>query len=246
MLTTPFSIPSHCNQSVSAGKCRASLAFTYGVADYTIKFEAASSNVIADIDNLRQASLILLSTDSLYFTYDIKYACNDKDDCARELAKNASIEMLQRQAESPTIREELTSFMKSPLLTSNNSNISCYDSNENERQCGTLAQRGSCVISHNIFQDKIDRSCDDKMLSSLVSVNIIQSPSSATFIVYCNQALCNTNSTLQKVKDIMFQYNVTATSDGRLIDVEYVGNYESKFMISIPLMIMIIFGLLSN
>ncbi|CAF5137217.1 unnamed protein product, partial [Rotaria sp. Silwood1] len=76
----------------------------------------------------------------------------------------------------------------------------CYDSNENERQCGTLAQR----------------------------------------------ALCNTNSTLQKVKDIMFQYNVTATSDGRLIDVEYVGNYESKFMISIPLMIMIIFGLLSN
>ncbi|CAF1294018.1 unnamed protein product [Rotaria sp. Silwood1] len=159
MLTTPFSIPSHCNQSVSAGKCRASLAFTYGVADYT---------------------------------------------------------------------------------------INCYDSNENERQCGTLAQRGSCVISHNIFQDKIDRSCDDKMLSSLVSVNIIQSPSSATFIVYCNQALCNTNSTLQKVKDIMFQYNVTATSDGRLIDVEYVGNYESKLMISIPLMIMIIFGLLSN
>ncbi|CAF5115396.1 unnamed protein product, partial [Rotaria sp. Silwood1] len=141
MLTTPFSIPSHCNQSVSAGKCRASLAFTYGVADYTINFEAASSNVIADIDNIRQASLILLSTDSLYFTYDIKYACNDKDDCARELAKNASIEMLQRQAENPKIREELTSFMKSPLLTSNNSNISCYDSNENERQCGTLAQR---------------------------------------------------------------------------------------------------------
>ncbi|CAF3405811.1 unnamed protein product [Rotaria sp. Silwood2] len=245
-LTTPFSIPSNCNQSVSAGKCRASLSFTYGVADYIIEFEAASSNVITDIENLHQTSLILPSTGLLYFTYDIKYACNDKDDCAQELAKNASIEMLQRQADNPEIREKLTSFIKSPILTSNNSNISCYDSNENERQCSTLTQRRSCVISHNIFQNKIDRSCDDRTLGGVVSINIFQTPSSAAFIIYCNQVLCNTNSTLQKVKDIMFEYNVTATSDGRLIDVEYVGNYEFKLMISIPLMIMMIFSLLLN
>ena len=47
-----------------------------------------------------------------------------------------------------------------------------------------------------------------------------RSPNSATFeIVGCNRSLCNDNSTLKAVKDIMLKYNVTVTLDGRLVQI---------------------------
>ncbi|CAF4979477.1 unnamed protein product, partial [Rotaria sp. Silwood1] len=147
------------------------------------------------------------------------YGCKNKDDCAHDLAKNAVVEMLQRQYENPKTMNQLISFISSSLLTSNNSNLTCYDSDENELQCDTLTKPSSCFISNEIFQNTTNRSCTNKLiLTGTVAVYMYQSHSSAAFTVYCNRTLCNTNLTLQAVKDIMFKYNVTAISDGRLVD----------------------------
>ncbi len=49
--------------------------------------------------------------------------------------------------------------------------------------------------------------------------------------MHCNRTLCNGNSTLKAVKELMFKYNITKTLDGRLNDD------GSTFIISISLII---------
>jgi hypothetical protein len=60
----------------------------------------------------------------------------------------------------------------------------------------------------------------------------------ASFNVHCNRSLCNTQSTLQAAKELMFKYNVIKTPDERLDG--------SRLIISTSLTIMMIFLLFSN
>jgi len=195
-------------------------------------------------DNYRSVWLNFLSTTPSYFSYQISYGCKNKDDCARDLARNAAIEILQKQYNFGGIMNELRPLILSPPLPSNNSVLTCYDSKENVSQCGTLAKRGSCVISHEIEKNAINRSCVSEMIVYEIPVSISQLSNSATFTVHCNRSLCNVNSILQAVKDLMFKYNVTTTLDGRL--VESIEGCGSKLMASVLIMIIMSVGLLSD
>ncbi|CAF2982167.1 unnamed protein product [Rotaria sp. Silwood2] len=99
---------------------------------YTVNFQADSSSYIFSVHNVRHVYLDLLTIPS-YFTYKIDGAYKNKDDRARELAKNLVNEFLLRQYNINDIQNELTPLITSPHSTPNNSDFNCYNSNENVR-----------------------------------------------------------------------------------------------------------------
>ncbi|UJR30259.1 hypothetical protein I4U23_017797 [Adineta vaga] len=210
-------------------------------------------------EDTRQLNIGLFPNNSVVFIYDIRYGCNNRDHCAQDFAANMTMIMKERQYHTEEFMLRLSSFISSSLKTSNDSSIACYDSNDHEYQCSTAEKRGFCSISHEIFQNRTDRSCrNTKMTKQKVSVNQIelktfvatqdfvsikQSSRSADFTVFCNPTLCNTNATLQTVKNFMFNNRITETIDGKLIDIEpeIINNSGGKMTTSILIMIMMIF-----
>lgn len=239
--TTPFSIPDDCDQFVSVEKCLITFTFYYGTQEYTVRFLGDTSITNPISNDFRQAKLNLLSSTAL-FTYTIDRQCQDKDDCDRDLAKTIANEMRQQQHYNLNgIQNELTPFMLGPPLTSENSNLTCYDSNQNSISCGTTTNRGSCVISNSIFENKIIRVCGDKEIFSEPFVSIYQSQHYLSFDIQCNQSICNNQTTLQEVKAIMFKYGITVTPDGGLL------NFGSKLIVSISsIIIMLLLTLVFN
>jgi hypothetical protein len=147
--------------------------------------------------------------------------------------------MLQRQYNYYEIMDEVQSLVVGPSLTSNNFALYCYDSNQNAYPCGTLTKPGSCVISHTITHKKISTECDTEQTVGNAYVSIYHSDSNfALFNVHCNRSVCNTHSTLQSVKNLMFKHNITVTADGRL--------NGSRFIVSTTLMIAMIFIVIFN
>jgi hypothetical protein len=235
--THPFDIPDRCNQSVLAGKCLASIGFSYDSQAYTVQFQADPSIYITSLDNIHRASMRLSSTSTVVFSYDVQYACKNTDDCARDLIRKTTVDTLQRQINTSALEKELIPLIVSPFPAPNNSTLNCYNSKANISHCNTSEERGLCIIAHFIETDSVLRTtvCGKWAQSPFVSMD--QSDISARFDVNCNRSLCNDNSTLQTVKELMFKYKVTATSDGRLVDKGFNTNDGSKLMAFILLMI---------
>jgi len=218
--TTPFSIPNDCDQFVTAPKCTIVSKYSYDTDEYTIQFFSIPLTSDSILENFHEAKLTLSSMIS--FTYTIHRECDDKNDCDRNLAKIVANEMQQQQQYNLSgIQNELGPFILGPSLTPSNPNLTCYDFNENIQSCGTLNQSGSCVISNNIFENKLIYVCGDKDIFSIPFVNIYQSEHYLTFDIQCNQSLCNNQTTLQQVKSIMYKYDINITPDGRLYNHSY-------------------------
>jgi hypothetical protein len=133
---------------------------------------------------------------------------------------------------------EVQPLVIGPSLTPDEPNLNCYDSSQNAHQCGTSTTPGACVISDTISKKKRSITCDTKLDVGDAYINIYQSDNDyALFEVYCNRSLCNSQSTLQTAKELMFKYGVTITEDGRLDG--------SRLIISTSLMIIMIFFLLT-
>lgn len=238
-LTTPFSIPERCNSLVLAGKCIVSLNFWYNREEYDVSFRADPTSTVLVTDNRRYALLEFSPTIATFFCYSIDRVCKNKDDCARDLAAMVAGEMLQRYYNYSAIMNNLEPFVTGPPLTPDNPSLNCYDSNQNIHQCDVSTQPGSCAISEIISKKETSIQCDTEVGDNNAYVSIYQSDSGyASFDVHCNRSLCNTYSTLQATKELMFRYNVTKTADGRLSG--------SQLIISTSLMIMVIFILFSN
>ncbi len=235
--TRSFKIPDQCNQTESAGKCYIRFVFYYNLGQYFFSFSASSESTIFRSDNKRHAKLYLSSVDSAFLSYNIDRACKNKDDCARDLAINEANEMLQRQINFPNMIDELKPLILGPHLTTANSNLNCYDEKENVRQCATSMTQGACVLSNEISKNKINRSCKQSS-SREIFVGMYQTDNDNRFDYQCDRSLCNDQSILRDIKQIMFKYNVTITLDGRL--------NGSRLIISISLMSMMMFTLLFN
>ncbi len=239
-------IPNECNQLISAGKCLATLRLWYNRGEYDVSLQADPSSFIDSFDNTRDVLLQIL-TNFEYITYDINRACNDTDDCARDLIKNGTNEMLQRQVNYTGIMDEIRPLISGPSLTPDDPNLNCYDSNQNISPCGTSIKPGSCIILNAILKKTMSVRCDTSAAIGNAYISIDQSDNNyASFNVHCNRSLCNSHSTLQTAKELMFKYSITATLDGRLVDTGTIVNDGSKLMVSILLMIMIFLGLLSD
>ena len=157
------------------------------------------------------------------------------------------IEILRRRLQFQEIVNELKPLISSDSVSSNTSNLTYYDSIDNIFLCGTLANPALCVVDLIIKKNSIDRSCTTTMKPIEAYVNMYQSHDGyATFDVGCNRSLCNTQSTLQSVKNVMFKYNVTITLDGHLMENGSVINYRSKLRIFVLFIIMVNFHFLSN
>lgn len=234
--TESFQIPEQCNQIESAGKCSVRFVFYYNRQEYFFTFEAISSPTIFQSDNKQHAKLHLTSLDSAYLSYYIDRACKDKDDCARDIAIHEANKMLQRQIDVPNMIKELKPLMIGPSLLSPNTKLLCYDANEVLHECTTVSLIGICGLSNKVSGNKISRSCSNSMREIFVSM--YRSGNDDMFDFQCDESLCNNQTTLQNIKRIMFEYNVTKTLDGRLDG--------SRLVISISLIIMTMFTLLFN
>ncbi|CAF1257489.1 unnamed protein product [Rotaria sp. Silwood1] len=236
--TKPFAIPDTCNQVVSAGKCEARLGFMYDWGVYFFDLSANLQTTIFNSNNQRRARLQLHLPNTVYLSHFVDISCKDKDDCARDLAINVSVEMSQRQYDFPRIMSELSPLILGPSLSSSNLELNCYDSNQKVHRCGTLTNPGSCIVANDITKNKISSSCKIDSFQREISISMYQEKNYATFDVRCNQNLCNGHATLKAVKQILFRHNITQTPDGRL--------NGASFRVSILLMIIMLFGLLSN
>ncbi|CAF1583523.1 unnamed protein product [Rotaria sp. Silwood1] len=245
-LTQLFDIPNQCGQIVSAGKCIASVKFSYQTQKYTVQIDADPSTYIYRAETRRFAYIILSPIIPIFFYYDIHYSCQNTDDCARDLIRNAAIEILQRQFQIGAIENELAPLISSPPSISKNLTLNCYDSKENILQCNTSRKPGFCLIQHKIETNSINHSCTHEKSHISVYIMTYLLINDSTFDVACNRSLCNNNSTLRDVKELMFKHNVTVTLSGRLMDnekIEIIGNNGSKWIESIILITMMIVAL---
>ena len=87
-----------------------------------------------------------------------------------------------------------------------------------------------------MLENRISFECGLEFRTGNAFIQIYQTDDGrAELDVYCNRSLCNTHSTLQAVKELMYRYRVTATPDGLLAST------SSQLAGSTLLMIMIIF-----
>lgn len=237
--TTSFNIPDNCNEYETVNKCIIILRYTYETDEYNVQFLGIPSISNSILENFHDVKLILSSLMS--FEYRIHRECDDKDDCDRILARSVATQMQQQQQYTLNgIQNELKPFILGPSLSSENPNLTCYDSNQNIQSCGTLTQSGSCVISNNIFENKIINVCGDKDIFSTPFVNIYQSNHYLTFDIQCNQSLCNNQTTLQEVKSIIHKYHITMTPDGRLYNLS--SKLISSAVVTIFMIIVLFFS----
>jgi hypothetical protein len=237
---TPFTVPSKCNQLASAGKCRVDITFWYYLQEYVVSFQAVSSNTIISTDNQRSTMIEIKQNISYFFYYGISHTCNDRDYCSQEFTPAAVREIIDRQINYVSIVNELRPLVLAAIQPTNNTNLDCFDSNGNVQQCATETNHITCVISDKLIENEINRSCTNDIHVKLGYLNISDSGSYAEFNINCNRPLCNGQSTLKAVKDIMFKYDVTRTPEGRL-------NNGSQFTkISAWLMMIMIVSLLTN
>ena len=213
--SSPFDVPPYCNQTASAKQCKVDVSISYG---YNSLFLSLSADTFDYSLGDYQYVMAQVSADGLAtISYSVTRYCKKRDDCARELARQSMLEIIQRPLIDPqSIGKELY-----PLLSSNSSNsnvdLLCFDQNENVRQCGIASQPGACEISHQLVGKKsIVRSCNNKLFTQSQSVIVMDSGKLARFSIDCNRSLCNGAVTLQAVKEIFFKYNLTKTIEGRL------------------------------
>ncbi|UJR24458.1 hypothetical protein I4U23_005834 [Adineta vaga] len=231
--STSFIYPQSCNQIVSAGKCGANLAFTFGAGDNLFQLTSFSTNSIYNSNNQRRGKLQIINSAIISFTHYVDITCKDKDDCAKDLAMKITNEILQRPVDFTKILNELEPFIIGPSLTMQNRQLNCYNSNEQAEICIEYPNRGSCASGNTITSNKLTRSCQSSSYQPEISIAMYQDSSIATFDILCTRNLCNTQSILNSVKDILFRYNITQTPDGRLTG--------STFHVSILLILIMIF-----
>jgi hypothetical protein len=214
-LTSPFVIPESCNQTVSAGRCKFQLTVWYNNNYSKVAFTAESSTYIS---NEHLHSMLQIADDSsVALSYSLDYECKDKDNCAKEFARNKASDILKRpKINYRAIHTELMPLLSS-LPSTGNVDLQCFNSNENVRQCAIATKRGVCEASHQLIEKKATtRSCDNELKGSEKYVSMYDSGKYAVFSIKCNRSLCNGPMTMQAVKEIMFKYNVTKTMEGRL------------------------------
>ncbi|CAF1660436.1 unnamed protein product [Adineta ricciae] len=112
-----------------------------------------------------------------------------------------------------TLRDELW-----PLLESSSpiedADLSCFDSDENIRQCGLVSRPGICQAAQRLRRNsRTKRGCNNQLYTNGKSVTAYDFGS---FEIRCNRSLCDGPLTFQAVKDVMFKYNITKTVDGQL------------------------------
>ena len=216
-LTTPFSIPDHCDQLIEAGKCRGSIYFWFDRDQYEVYFQADPSPSMLTGDNKRSV-LLDFSSDVSAFSYSIDRACNNEDDCAQGLIIKMTNEILKHDYNYTAIMAELEPLVTVSDLTPQDPNLQCYNSNETVQPCGTSFENSACVIKDSITEKKVSISCDSEVLIGTAYVSIYQDFENefALFDVHCHRSLCNTRFTLDATKQLTYKYNITLTPDGRL------------------------------
>jgi len=168
------------------------------------------------MDDRRHVILQLADDGSIYLSYSSHHECKIKDDCAREFAKSSESEIFSRpRLDYRSIGNEVKPLLLARLST-DNTDLVCFNSEENVRQCSIATIQGICEVSDYITRGKIIRSCNNENYITQNYVSMYDSGRFATFDFKCNRSLCNGRMTMEAVKKIMYKYNVTKTIEGRL------------------------------
>ncbi|CAF1390606.1 unnamed protein product [Adineta ricciae] len=214
-LDTPFEIPKSCNQSQSSIQCAFRMSYWYHRYYSYLSFEIGQAN---GSSGMYHSTGVRFSNDgSLSFDYSVSHLCDHSDDCAIEFATKTMSGLLQRlKFNYTTLGEELW-----PLLASSSpiedADLSCFDSDENIRQCGLVTRPGICQGAQRLRRNsRTNRGCNNQLYGNDKSVTAYDFGNFGSFEIRCNRSLCNGPLTFQAVKDVMFKYNITKTVDGQL------------------------------
>ncbi|CAF1107786.1 unnamed protein product [Adineta ricciae] len=115
-----------------------------------------------------------------------------------------------------TLRDELW-----PLLASSspikNTDLSCFDSDENIRQCGLVTRPGICQGAQRLRRNsRTNRGCNNNLYGNDKSVAAYDFGNFGSFEIRCNRSLCSGPLIFQTVKELLFKYSITKTVGGKL------------------------------
>lgn len=220
----PFYIPDSCNEMISAGRCEVDIDVSHDTEEVSVTFSSDRSDYIM---NSRVFMMIQFDYESL--SLNNHYECKKTDDCAREYARNHAEQILAR----PIVDYRSILTESKPLLLSNDvTDLICFDTNENIRQCALGTNPGYCKLDEYLTQQKkTTRTCEGEAAIPTKYVSIYDSGDFSTMTIHGNRSLCNGVLTAQTIKNILFKYNVTINPNGRLKNTAKTLSFSSLLIL---------------
>jgi len=140
-----------------------------------------------------------------YFSYHIEHGCDNFDDCAGVFAEKKMIEMKEKTYNVSYILDDFDNLLSS---TDTSKGFTFYDRNRITDNCSSPDKL--CYLRHNQINDGTDAvGCPRGFGISPVNVAVHDQGYSVELSFHCSRRLCNTIETMNKVKNILFKYNIT-------------------------------------
>lgn len=225
-----FTIPNHCN-STNAYRCSVELIFRYDRRNYSVHWTSENSSR-DDFSTDERQFLMIETVREPFFSHSIQQTCRNKDFCHVDLVHEILSRLVQRSFNTTMIFSSLKRILYQPYI--NNSNLACFDMNNDVRQCSIPGMIGYCQMVDDLIKSKLHKSSCKQNDRLSASVNIYDSGYFALITINCNRMLCNGPLTIDAVKRILRYHNIT-NYDDRLS----LGN---RIQLSTLLFLFLIFG----
>ena len=212
-ISKPFYIPDSCNEMISAGQCKVEIEVGHHTEEVSVTFSSDKSNYI-----MNGRAFLYITLDYPSLSLSNTHQCKNTDDCAREFARiHAPVYLARPIVDYRLLLTELRPLLLSKAPFDDHSDLLCFDTNENIRQCALGTAPGECEVNEYLHdKKKTTRTCEREAAVSKKFVSIYDSGEFAIFTVHGNRSLCNGALTTETVKNILFKYNITVSQNGRL------------------------------
>ncbi|CAF1628152.1 unnamed protein product [Adineta ricciae] len=184
LIGEPFNISDRCDQYTKANDCKVEVEFNYYDQRYTVIFSTAFVDY-----NYRSLYITITG----FLLYRATFACGNSDNCATDFARKKVVDLSNRMINTGSVIKQLR-----PLLSEQRqSPLQCYDNEE----C-----TGICKIRIKTDKNQLDQRKCDEMSEPRVRVLDGSVP---ILDIECNRTKCNSFETVDQVKQILYQHNLT-------------------------------------
>ncbi|CAF1279566.1 unnamed protein product [Adineta steineri] len=214
-ISQPFNgFDNRCGRPVEdAYQCYVKMQFFFHLDEVTMHFITGLST--------NQDFIRIEPNRTQHFSYQIEYACDNFDDCARTFAEKKMIQMKEKAYNISSIFNDFDVLLS---RTDTSKELTCYDGNWATNLCSTPDKL--CYLEHHQISDTTDASsCPQEFNNPTVNVIVNDQGYGAGLFVRCSRHLCNTAETVNTVKQILFKHQITdkngrtrswTTSEGKI------------------------------
>lgn len=193
-----FSLPDgQCPERVSESDCTVRVNFNYHDRRYSVELGKQRST----------ADFIYISSKP-HLSYTINHYCSNQSDCVFKDLQQKIDRMVSRAYNSDQIYEQLSPLIKGSLREGP---LKCYNIKDEVVEC---SEKEICGLSYDQDKKKIRaRGCD---VGDEARVFIYDADYFSALHVDCDRDLCNDETTLTSIKDLLVKNGLT-DADGRRI-----------------------------